>query len=327
MNIREFSRAYTEKSNVVAFVETLWTVLAYLACIALAISFLGTFWVVPFTALAGVLGVRIYMLQHDCMHNSLFESRLVNDVLGTLLSPVSLTPYQATKYNHNLHHAHVGNIEHREAFEIDMMTVAEFQEASRAQQLWYRFYRSPFTLVFVGPFVLYTVLRRFPRNGFKTGIWWVVLHNALLLGMFAALYLIAGWGGVLIQFGAIYVATVFGAIIPYVVHNFEEVYWGRRPEYTYEQGALQGSSVLDFGPVFDFLTANIGYHDLHHLNANIPCYRLKKCYLEAGDLLQSRKISLSEVVQCYRWKLYDEQTNRMVGWDAVAQTSIAVPAE
>jgi len=326
MSIREFSRAYTTKNDKIALFETLWTLAAYGLSVALALSFLGTFWVVPFTILGGIFGVRVYMIQHDCMHNALFKSRVINDLVGTLVSPISLTPYQATKFNHNLHHAHVGNIEHREAFEIDMMTIDEYLAAPRLKQLWYRFYRSPFTLVFVGPFVLYTVLRRFPRNAFKTGVWWVVLHNAMFLAMFAGLYAVAGWGGVLVQLGAIYVATCFGAIIPYVVHNFEEVYWGRKPEYTYEKGALQGSSVLDFGPVFDFLTANIGYHDLHHLNANIPCYRLKKCYQDAGDLIASRKIGLRDVIACYGWKLYDERNNRMVGWASLRRPEF-VPAE
>lgn len=317
MNIRQFTRGYTRKNDKLAYVHLAVTLLGYASSIALAIAYATTWWlVVPLTVLAGLFGIRIYMIQHDCMHRAFFTSRRVNDFIGEAISGVSLSPYAATKYNHNLHHAHVGDLDHREAFEIDIMTVEEFRAAPKARQLWYRFYRSPFTLLVVGPFVLYLILRRFPRNGIKTGIWWVILHDAMVVAYFAFLYWIGGWAGVFVLLGSIYVGATLGAIIPYVVHNFEQVYWGRKPDYTYEKGALQGSSVLRFGALFDWFTLNIAYHDLHHLNANIPCYNLKRCFEESGDLLESYEIGFREAMSCYAWKLYDEQKGRMVGFAA-----------
>lgn len=331
MNIREFTRGYTRKSDHLAWRTLAVTMLGYGVSLWLAIHYVGQWWaVVPLTVLAGLFGIRVYMIQHDCMHRAFFASRRMNDVLGELLSPISLSPYVATRYNHNLHHAHVGDLDHREAFEIDIMTVEEFRRAPLARKAWYRFYRSPFTLLVVGPFVLYLILRRFPRNGLKTGIWWVILHDAMVLAYAAALYWMAGWAGVFVLMGSIYVGSTFGAIIPYVVHNFEQVYWGRKPDYSYEKGALQGSSVLRFGGVFDWLTLNIAYHDLHHLNANIPCYNLKRCFEEAGDLLNSYEIGFREAMRCYGWKLYDEQAQRMVGFAAARQAApqlVNTPAE
>ena len=319
MNIREFTRGYTRKSNLVAWRVLALTLLGYGLSLMLAIRYglAGQWWAaLPLTAVAGLFGVRVYMIQHDCMHRAFFPSRRMNDVIGEALSPISLSPYVATRFNHNLHHAHVGNLDHREAFEIDIMTVEEYRRASLVRKLWYRFYRSRLCLLVLGPFVLYLLLRRFPRNGLKTGVWWVILHDAMVLGYFALLYAMAGWTGVLVLMGSIYVGATFGAVIPYVVHNFEQVYWGRKPEYSYEKGALKGSSVLRFGRVFDWLTLNIAYHDLHHLNASIPCYHLKRCFEEAGGLLNSREIGFAEAMGCYGWKLYDEPAQRMVGFDA-----------
>ena len=327
MNIRTFTRGYTEKNDALAWAELAGTLGAYFAAIAGAISAAPMWWLtVPLTALAGLMGVRVYMIQHDCMHRAFFTSRRLNDFVGELISPISLSPYVATRYNHNLHHAHVGDLDHREAFEIDIMTVEEYRRAPLARRLWYRFYRSPFTLLVVGPFVLYLILRRFPRNGIKTGVQWVILHDAMVLGYFAALYALAGWTGVFVLMGSVYVGATFGAVIPYVVHNFEQVYWGRKPDYTYEKGALQGSSVLRFGDLFDRLTLNIAYHDLHHLNANIPCYNLKTCFEEAGDLLQSYQIGLGEALSCYGWKLYDEEAGRMVRFSAARMPAASAVA-
>lgn len=320
MNIREFSRNYAFKDDKRAWIELSATLLCYGILIALGVSNAQNPWIsVPASVMAGLMGVRIYMVQHDCIHRAFFRSRDLNDLIGTLIAPIAMTPYRATRYNHNLHHAHVGDLDHREAFEIDIMTVEEYRAASPGRQLWYRFYRSPFTLLLVGPFVLYLILRRFPRHAIKTGVWDVILHDLAIVAYFSGLYWLAGWPGVFVLLGSIYVGATFGALIPYVVHNFEQVYWGRKPEYTNEKGALEGSSVLDFGALFDLLTANIAYHDLHHLNANIPCYRLKKCYVEAGPLLNSHKIGWREALGCYGWKLYDEKAGRMVGFDAAGQ--------
>ncbi len=315
--LRRFSRGYTTKNDKLAWFEVSWTLVGYGISLYLAIALAHLWWaVIPLVILTGAFSVRTYMLQHDCMHRALFLKTKINDLVGTLVSPISLTPYQATRYNHNLHHAHVGDLDHREAFEIDIMTIREYNAAPPWRRVWYRFYRSPFTLLVVGPFVLYLVLRRFPRNAFKTGILDVILHDLAVVGMFVGLYAWAGWSGVFVLLGSIYVGATCGAIIPYTVHNFEQVYWGRKPEYTYDKGAMEGTSVLDFGAFFDFVTANIAYHDLHHLNANIPSYNLKRCYEEAGDLIQSRKIGLREAISCYGWKLYDEDSQQMVGFGA-----------
>ena len=146
----------------------------------------------------------------------------------------------------------------------------------------------------------------------------------MILGYFAFMYWLAGWAGVFVMLGSIYVGATFGAIIPYVVHNFEQVYWGRKPEYSYQKGALKGSSVLRFGDWFDVLTLNIAYHDLHHLNANIPAYRLKTCFEEAGDLLHSYEIGFFEAMSCYGWKLYDEEAQKMVTFAATRPSMRAV---
>jgi omega-6 fatty acid desaturase (delta-12 desaturase) len=318
MNIAKITRPYTIKNNRRASLELIATFASYLAFLIAAImSAPNWMLVLPFMALNGIAAVRLYMLQHDCMHRSFFTSRRANDVVGTLLSPFTLTPYKSTRYSHNMHHAHVGDLDRRDAFEIDIMTLDEFRTAPILKKLWYRLYRSPFTLVFAGPFIFYVILRRFPRNGIKTGVGDVLLHNAMLGAFVFCIFSFSGWTGVLIFLGAIYLGVSPGALIPYVVHNFEAAHWGRKPELTFESAALSNTSVLDLGSVFDFVTANIAYHDLHHLNAMIPSYNLKTCYREVAPHLNSVKVNWGEIPRCLKWKLYDEENNQMVGFSAV----------
>ena len=87
-----------------------------------------------------------------------------------------------------------------------------------------------------------------------------------------------------------------------------------KPGLDFETAALEGSSVLDWGRFFDLVTMNIAYHDLHHLYAKIPGYKLKAAHqsLEAEDLIQSEKIGFIDSLKCLRWKLYDEDNLKMV---------------
>ncbi|MEM1351364.1 MAG: fatty acid desaturase [Pseudomonadota bacterium] len=297
---------------------------------ATALLSIGAWWLVaPAVIVAAAMGLRIYMIQHDCLHRSFFTSRKVNDVVGTLLSPIAMTPYKATRYIHGQHHTYVSDLDHREAFEIYTMTLDEWHAASWWEKLQYRLYRSPITLIFLGPFVLYTVLRRMPLYGFKTGIGDLVLHNLLLAAYVVGVYWIAGWPGIGVWLASVYVACATGALIPYVVHNFEHILWGTRPDLTFESAALDGSAVLDWGRLFDIVTMNIGYHDLHHLNAKIPGYHLREAHhaLESEGFLRSHKISFWEGIRCMRWKLYDEQKQCMIPFSAVSKAAGAVPAE
>jgi len=83
----------------------------------------------PLIVIAAFAGVRLYVLQHDTGHFSLFSTRQKNVWAGYGLSVITLTPFRAMQYNHNLHHANVGNLDERETGEVHTMTVAEWNEA------------------------------------------------------------------------------------------------------------------------------------------------------------------------------------------------------
>lgn len=268
------------------------------------------------------------MIQHDCLHRSFFTSRRVNDVVGSWVSFIAMTPYAATRHIHGLHHTYVSDLDRRDAFEIFTMTLAEWHAASRWDRMRYRVYRSPWVLIVFGPFLLYTIVRRCPPNGLSVGVKDLIFHNILVAAFLAGIYWVAGWAGLLFWLATVFLATCFGSLIPYVVHNFEHIHWGKRPDLTFEQAALEGSAVLNWGRVFDLVTLNIGYHDLHHLNAKIPGYYLRDAHqaLEAAGLLESEKIGFWAGVGCLRWKLYDEDKGCMVPLPGARATS-PLPAE
>ena len=330
MNLRVAARAYAVSNNARAWTELGATFGAFVGLFLAALFSFEIYWFsVPLVMLLSLAHLRLYIIQHDCAHHAFFESRRLNEWVGMILSGFSMTPFHATQYIHNLHHAHVSDLEHRDTFEIFVMTTEEWEAAGFWRRLGYRLYRSPVTLILVGPFIFFTLIRRFPKEALITGLGKLALHNALVVAVFGVAYLIGGWNGIWVWLGCIYFASVLGAFVSYVVHNFEEIHWGVKPELDFQTAALEGSSVLDWGPFFDLVLMNIGYHDLHHLNSKIPGYRLKEAHraLEADGLLTPVKIGLWDSILCLRWKLYDKRAGVMVGFPNRQLKHWAIPAE
>ncbi len=311
--IREVTRMYCDKSDALASLSYFGTFGVYFSTLYLAVISYGT-WIlaVPLVVINALSGVRLYVLQHDCGHHSLFTKRWMNDLAGYGLSTFTLTPYWMMQFNHNEHHKFLGDLEHRRSGEIHTMTVKEWEEAGWLHRLGYRLYRNPFFLIPVGGIFVYALRYRWPKNTAERGIWGVIVHDVLLIGWIALLFFLGGMPAVYIYLLTVFVAACSGVFLVYLQHNFEDTYWDRRPELRHDLAALQGSSALDLGWWFDLATGNIAYHDIHHFNANIPSYRLRKCHQAIRDDFGLPTINWAEALRSFSLKLWDEEEERLV---------------
>ena len=78
------------------------------------------------------------------------------------------------------------------------------------------------------------------------------------------------------------------------------------------------------GPVMNWLTGNIGFHHVHHLNPGIPFYRLPEAMAAMPELQHPPKSTLRprDIVAAFRLKLWDPAAGKMVGYprkDEVAE--------
>ena len=65
--------------------------------------------------------------------------------------------------------------------------------------------------------------------------------------------------------------------------------------------------------MFHWLTGNIGYHHIHHLNPLVPNYELARCHEENPILDQvANKITFIQSLRCMFNKLWDEEQERMI---------------
>ncbi len=329
MSIRQLAKPYAAPINSLAWFHLINTTALYISAISLGTLYWGN---IPVQVLAIVLfaggSIRFFGIQHDCGHLSYFANRRVNETVGVITGAFTGNPYYAMRYNHNRHHAYIGNLDERAAHEVLTWTVDEYLSATPGQQLFYRVYRSAFVLYFLGPILIIFFRYRYPKNARKTGLLDVLMQNTLMFSFWGLLYFVFGWQCFAFFLIASVFTACFGTFMVYAGHNYENAYWEHAESCNFEDASLKGSSVLDFGRLFHFLTFNFAFHDLHHLHARIPCYRLQACHIALKDELQPTRMGFLEAVSCIRWKLWDEASGKMVRFSDLPQIRAArMPAE
>lgn len=311
--LREYTRQYCNRDNRIASASYFGTFAVYFSSLYVAIAFREYDLVMLLAGVAHAFAsVRLYVLQHDTGHGSLFETRKQNQWAGVCLSPFTLAPFEVMRQNHNLHHAGTGNLDDRDTGEIYTMTLREWQDAPFMIRLRYRLYRNPLILIPLGGLFTYFIRYRWPKNTRRFGVHQVLIHNALIIVWISLLYALSGLSGLAIYFGFAFLGGMIGVFLVYLQHNFEDTYWDRGDDYVGTLAALQGASTLDFGHWFDVCVANITCHDLHHFNTNIPSYRLRQARHNLPEEFTIRRIGLVEALRSLRLKLWDEERRRLV---------------
>jgi acyl-lipid omega-6 desaturase (Delta-12 desaturase) len=159
---------------------------------------------------------------------------------------------------------------------------------------------------------------RFPTHYWKTRreYWHMTGNNLVLLGLWA-LALQLGASGVCIgaYLCSLSVAGGAGIALFTVQHNFDHAYASDTGHWDLDTGALEGTSFLILPGWLNWVTANIGYHHVHHLSAAIPGYRLVACHEQYQHLFTGvRRISLWQIPAHLKCLLWDRDAGRIVSF-------------
>lgn len=302
-------RSLWQMANTLLPYAALW----YLMYRALSVS---VWLALPLAVLAGGFLVRVFIIFHDCSHGSFFKSRLLNDLVGTFFGVLCFTPYYRWRMEHSIHHASAGDLDRRGTGDVWTMTVQEYLAASRWKRFAYRLARNPLILFIVAPLALFLLLERLPsRKGTTRERLSVHGTNLALVLLVSAMSWALGWKAyLLLQLTVVMVAASAGVWLFYVQHQFEEVYWERGAEWDYEKAALQGSSYYKLPKVLQWFSGNIGFHHIHHLSPRIPNYNLEECHRSEPLFQTVKPITLLSSLKCFKFRLWDEQRRRMVGY-------------
>jgi acyl-lipid omega-6 desaturase (Delta-12 desaturase) len=278
-----------------------------------------SYWLMlPIAILASGFLVRIFIIFHDCGHESFFKSRRANHLTGALTGLLTLTPYLHWRWHHALHHRTAGNLDTRGVGDVWTLTVEEYLSSSRWKRFAYRLARNPFVLFLVAPFYIFVVAQRLP-SGIAPLRERRSVHLTNLAILLSALAISAGIGlkaFLLIQLTVSTIAGAAGIWLFYVQHQFQGAYWQRADQWNYTAAALEGSSFYKLPGILQWFSGNIGFHHVHHLSPRIPNYNLQRCHEANSRSLfeQITPITLLASLRSLTFRLWDESRQMYVGF-------------
>lgn len=356
----EIIKKYTHKSNLKGLFQNLNTLIPYFALFYLAMNSLESqsYWLASaYTLLLSLFIVRVFMLMHDCGHRSMFKTQIFNTIGGFFTGVFVGMPQYVWSQHHAYHHSTNGNWEKYRG-PLNILSVNEYSILSSAQKNKYRFSRS-ILLAPIGAFLYFIFNPRFnwilgsliflisiikkkvshpgesikniasaqESRFWKTGTEYLhmTLNNIVLLSIWVA----ASWYFGIQTFFTIYVislslAGAAGLIIFTLQHNFEDSYAADTEHWDYYQGALTGTSFFTVPKFFNWFGADIAYHHIHHLSANIPNYNLSQCHKEYAHLFDDvKRIRLRDAIKEFKFILWDEENQKII---SVEQYNQAHPA-
>lgn len=270
----------------------------------------------PLAVLAGAFLVRIFAIFHDCTHGSFFGSRRANDITGFITGVLTFTPYHHWRWEHLNHHVSAADLGRRGVGDIPTMTVREYLAASRWKRFRYRLSRNPVVLFGIAPLFLFLIRQRFPSRKAGAGIrWWTHATTLAVVGLGGGL---AWWYGpanyLVLQLTSMLVAASAGVWLFYVQHQFDGVYWDRRPGWDFVRAALEGSSYYRLPKVLQWFTGSIGFHHIHHLSPRIPNYRLESAQKKEPVFAGVKPLTLPGSLRSLRFRLWDEDLGTLTGY-------------
>jgi omega-6 fatty acid desaturase (delta-12 desaturase) len=315
-------RAYQRPDDRQAALQLANSFLPYLALWATSLALLEvSVWLAVAASLLNTAFLtRIFIIQHDCGHQSFTAHRRLNEGIGQLCSLLSFIPYRYWNQSHRFHHRHHGLLcEQRDIGEIFTLTVREFAALGRFAQWRYRLFRSAPVLFVFGPPWYLLVQNRLPLvrlPGWEGARRSLLRHDLALLVLWGGIGLGLGWEAlVFVQLPALLGFALTAMWFFYVQHQHEHGYRARPGEWNFVQAAIQGSSHYRLPRVVNWITGDIGYHHLHHLNPLVPNYELARCQRENPVLAQvSRSMDFRQSLRCIAHALWDEDQHRMVSF-------------
>jgi omega-6 fatty acid desaturase (delta-12 desaturase) len=266
---------------------------------------------------AGLISVRLFIIYHDFQHWAILKKAPLAKVLMSIFGAWILTPPSIWRRSHNYHHKHNAKIYGASIGSYPVMTVQDYAKATPKDRKRYLRARSTLTIL-LGYYSMflkgmcYRSLKVNPRMHWDSAAI-LVFHVASIVG-----FAFAGWDILLLTLMLpLFIVHAMGAYLFYAQHNYPDVQLRSRQSWAFVFAATHSSSYMKMSKVMHWFTGNIGYHHVHHLNARIPFYRLPEAMAAIPELQNPGTTSwkLRDIGACLKLKLWDTETNRMVGLD------------
>jgi omega-6 fatty acid desaturase (delta-12 desaturase) len=268
---------------------------------------------------AGLAVSALFVIGHDAAHRALFDSPRLNAVVARVAMLPSLHATELWVFGHNrVHHGHT--LRQGLDFVWHPLTVDDYARLGRLGRLRHRLEWSAFGAgayyfreVWWNKMVRFTPPKRW-RSAIRRDQAIVAFAAVAVLAVFLGT---SGVDGVWLWIKVVVIPfLIFCQVIGWVVyvhHISPEIRWWPRREWNRYRGQVEGTTVLEGPPGWEFAFHWIMIHLPHHVDMSIPCYRLP----EAADAIEAafpddvtrRRISARDYVAATRaCKLHDFST-------------------
>ncbi|MCR9164917.1 MAG: fatty acid desaturase [Nannocystaceae bacterium] len=308
------TKEFEQESVARSWFEITSTFVAYGAAIAALVAADAWALRVGFAFIAGLIQFRMFSLFHAHLHKALLwrskPARWLFAVLGVLI----LVPRSVWLQTHNFHHINNGKIAWTSIGSYPVWTRERYEAATPRERRRYLMSRHVLKMVLgyvfigIGGMCINAFLRTPKKNWL--GPVALLLHVAIFSGLAAAMGLASA---TLVLIVPCAVNHAVASYLFYAQHNFPGTVFFDSKEWNYGSAAVQGSSYFRMGPVMRWMTADIGYHHVHHLNHKIPTYRSAEA-MAAMPELQSPAVTswrLRDVLACLRLTVWNPATRAM----------------
>lgn len=314
IDILRATKAFVRERPLRSWADVLSTFAILAGLIALAAWPLAWYGRAGASFLAGLVIVRAFVLYHDFQHGAILRRSRVARALLSFYGLLTLAPPSPWNRSHNHHHQNNSKLFGAAIGSFPLMTTDAYGRAGRPQRLRYAAARHPVTILFgyLTVFLVGMTLRPFlldPRRHLDC-LAALLLHGGLVV----ALAWIDPAALVYALLIPLFLASAAGSYLFYAQHNFPDAKLRPRSEWEPVSAALEASSFMPLSPVLAWVTANIGYHHVHHLNARIPNYRLAEAAAAIPELQGAGRTGLGirDIWRCLRLKLWDAQRGQLV---------------
>jgi omega-6 fatty acid desaturase (delta-12 desaturase) len=294
---------------------TITSLFLLIGCILGTYVFPNIWGKVFFSICTALMLSRFFIIFHDFQHHTILHRSKIADVIFTIFGIYMITPPSIWKRSHDHHHNHNAKLFSASIGSYPIMTRQKFLEASPKERFAYLAVRHPVNM-FLSYFTMFLYgmcLQSFvssPRRHWDS-LAVLILH----FGIATFLIIQFGWLTWLLSFFLpFFLSHMLGAYLFYAQHNFPGVSFRTNADWNYAKAALESSSYMAMSPFWQWVTANIGYHHIHHLNSRIPFYRLPEVMEKIPELQTATVTTLnpSDIVRCLRLKVWDPESNRML---------------
>ncbi|AFM05712.1 fatty acid desaturase [Bernardetia litoralis DSM 6794] len=266
------------------------------------------------SVIIGLLFIRFFVIYHDTLHKAIFTTSKFARFLIKFFGILVLNPPSVWERSHNHHHKNNSKMYASSVGSFPILSKNQYYSLSKKEQFIYIFTRHPLN-IFFGYFTVFLLgmclipFIKSPKKHFD-GFFAVLSHfflSILLIHFNVQFFFFGFWF-------PLFFSSMLGAYLFYVQHNFPAIKLTTNKKWDYFFAALYSTSFFKMSSIMHWFTGNIGYHHIHHLNAQVPFYNLPKAMNNIPKLQNPITItwSLKDASECFKLFYFDEEQQKMI---------------